>query len=82
VSPPILRNTPLFEEISTAIEIMSRVMRMSTKCFDKWQAATQAEEIAKLTEMAFGWDSPEGAEAFKQVSCACHTFHCPRISSI
>ena len=67
VSPPILKNTALFEEIGTAIDVMSRVMRMSTKCFDKWQAATQAEEIAKLTEMAFGWDSQEGAEAFKQV---------------
>jgi tetratricopeptide (TPR) repeat protein len=69
VSPPILKNTALFEEVSTAIELMSRVMRMSTKCFDKWQAATQSEEIAKLTEAAFGWDSPEGAEAFKQVHC-------------
>lgn len=68
VSPPILKNTPLFEEVNAAIEIMSRVMRMSTKCFDKWQAATQAEEIAKITELAFGWDSPEGAEAFKQVN--------------
>ena len=67
VSPPILKNSPLFEEINTAIDIMSRVMRMSTKCFDKWQAATQAEEIAKLTESAFGWDSPETGEALKQV---------------
>ena len=68
VSPPILKNSPLFEEITTAIDIMSRVMRMSTKCFDKWQAAIQAEEIAKLTEAAFGWDSPETGEALKQVS--------------
>jgi hypothetical protein len=68
VSPPILKNTPLFEEITVALETMSRVMRMSTKCYDKWQAATQAEEIARLTEMAFGWDSAETAEAQKQVS--------------
>ena len=67
VSPLILPNTALHEEIATAIDIMSRVMRMSTKRNEKWQAAVQAEDIAKLTEAAFGWDSAQCAEAFKQV---------------
>ena len=79
VSPLILPNTALHEEIATAIDIMSRVMRLSTKRNEKWQAAVQAEDIAKLTEAAFGWDSSQCAEAFKQVcchimSCQCHIY--------
>jgi hypothetical protein len=74
VSPLILPNTALHEEIATAIDIMSRVMRLSTKRNEKWQAAVQAEDIAKLTEAAFGWDSSQCAEAFKQVCC--HIMSC------
>jgi len=77
VSPLILPNTALHEEISTAIDIMSRVMRMSTKRNEKWQAAVQAEDIAKLTEAAFGWDSSQCAESFKQV----RHFYMPYISA-
>jgi len=71
VSPPIMPNSPLYEEIQSALDIMGKVMRMSTKCYDKWQAATQAEEIARLTDQAFGWDSFQAADAFKQVGIRC-----------
>ena len=67
-SPPIMKNSPLYEEINTALDVMSKVMRMSTHAGDKWQAALQAEDIARLTESAFGWDSAETAEACKQVT--------------
>lgn len=42
---------------------------MSTKIGEKWEASLIAEEISKLTEDSFGWDSAEAAEAYKQVIC-------------
>eukprot|EP01038_Epipyxis_sp_PR26KG_P014417 gene14417-19348_t len=66
IQPPIMKNSPLYEEIKNAIDLTNRVMKMISKGGNKFQASLQSEEIAKLTETAFGWDSIEAAEAFKQ----------------
>jgi hypothetical protein len=64
---PIFKNTLLFDDIHAAIDLKSKVMRLCAKCNGKSQAVQEAEDIAGLCVAAFGWDSPETAEAYKQV---------------
>lgn len=70
VPPPILKGTPLNDEVETAVELANRLMKLYSKQNDKWQASKQAEETAKLMELAYGWDSIEAADAYRQVNVA------------
>ena len=71
VVPIILKNTPLDEEIQTSINLMNEIMNLCLKNGDKYEASVHAEDIAKLAESAFGWDSVESAEAYRQVGLRC-----------
>jgi hypothetical protein len=67
VLPIIIKNTPLDEEIQLAISLSNQIIEMSIKNGDKWEASNQCERIAQLCEKAFGWDSIEAAESYRQV---------------
>lgn len=67
VLPIIIKNTPLDEEIQLALSLSNQIIEMSIKNGDKWEASNQCERIAQVCEKAFGWDSIEAAEAYRQV---------------
>jgi hypothetical protein len=69
--PVILKNSSLFEEIDLSSKLLKEVIDLSMKCGDRWEASLYAEDLAKLVESAFGWDSTEAAETYKEVGHTC-----------
>lgn len=68
VSPHyLIPGEQLTEDVSTSLELMSRLMQLYHETGSKWQAAEQAENMAELAEAAYGWDSVEHADYRKQV---------------
>jgi hypothetical protein len=75
--PLILKNSSLFEEIDISAKLLREVIDLSIKCGDKWEASLYAEDLSKLMESAFGWDSTEAAETYREVSAPPLTPHLP-----
>lgn len=65
--PLILKNTALSDDIDTSMKLSREVIELSIKCGNKWEATLHAEDLSKLVESAFGWDSAEAAETYKEV---------------
>jgi hypothetical protein len=59
------RPAQLNSDIETALDLMRRLMVLSTENGGRWQAAEYAESMAELAESAHGWDSQEVAELRK-----------------
>jgi tetratricopeptide (TPR) repeat protein len=64
----IFKNTSLSDEIETYMKLTKEVIDLSIKCGDKWEASLFAEDLSQIVESAYGWDSVESAETFKDVS--------------
>jgi hypothetical protein len=67
VFTPVLKGSPLYEDVVLAMNMTSKISRMVSKKGGKWQAAEQSEIVAELADAAFGWDSVTAGEAFKEV---------------
>jgi len=50
------------------MHITTEVIDICVKAGDIWESCTYSEELTKILEIAFGWDSIEAAEAYRHVS--------------
>lgn len=69
--PLILKGSALHDEVTTAATLLGQVVKMSVRVGEKWEASLLSEEIARLLEDAYGWDSAEAAEAYRQLGVRC-----------
>jgi tetratricopeptide (TPR) repeat protein len=74
LSPIIFKNTSLSDEIDTYMKLTKEVIDLSFKCGDKWEASLFAEDLSHVVETAYGWDSVEASETFKDVCYLCFNF--------
>jgi tetratricopeptide (TPR) repeat protein len=55
-----------YDDADQAIMLGNQLVQMHFDRGGFWPAAEQAELLAELAELAYGWDSPESAELLKQ----------------
>jgi hypothetical protein len=68
---PLIKGNQLHDDVHLAIELMSRLARMSYQRGDKVTGLDQAEAVAEMKENAFGMDSIEAAVARKDTGSKC-----------
>lgn len=78
-SVPISKSSPVFEDVQLAIVLTSRLVHLLGKhTMQAWDAVEYSEAIAKLSEVAFGYDSIQAAERRRQVLLIVDRRYLPR----
>jgi len=68
---PLTKGSLVYDDVRQAIDLTTKIVKMSAQRGGKWPAADQAEVVAELAENAFGWDSIECAETRREVGDRC-----------
>jgi hypothetical protein len=61
-----LLNSSVLQDIEVTLDLLKRLMVLNGENGAVWQAAEYAENMADISEAAYGWDSQETAELRKQ----------------
>lgn len=59
-------SSSVLQDIEVSLDLLKRLMILNGENGASWQAAEYAENMADLSEAAYGWDSQETAELRKQ----------------